>query len=473
MSGERRQIVIIGGGITGLAAAFYLEREIKKNGLPAEVTLVEASPRLGGKIQTVHKDGYVIERGPDSFLERKQSAPQLVKDLGLDHLLVNNATGQSYVLVNETLYPIPEGAVMGVPTEIRPFLTTGLFSFQGKLRAGMDLVLPASKPQEDQSLGEFFRRRVGGEVVENLIEPLLSGIYAGDIDRLSLMSTFPQFYQTEQKHRSLIIGMKKSRGNANSQKPADKKKGQFQTLKTGLQTIVEELEKQLELTKVYKGTKVVSVEHAGNGYSMKLDNGSVLDADAAVITAPHKAVSAMFQGEDWLKGLQDMVSTSVANVALGFPEEAVQMEHQGTGFVISRNSDFSITACTWTNKKWPNTTPKGKVLLRAYVGKAGDESVVEQSDNEMVKIVLDDLKRIMKIDGEPEMSCITRWNEAMPQYHVGHKKRINEIRERLKTSYPGIFVTGASFEGVGIPDCIDQGKQAVKDVLSHLFEKAE
>lgn len=178
----------------------------------------------------------------------------------------------------------------------------------------------------------------------------------------------------------------------------------------------------------------------------------------------------MFQKEDWLKGLEDMVSTSVANVALGFPEEAVQMEHQGTGFVISRNSDFSITACTWTNKKWPSTTPEGKVLLRAYVGKAGDESVVEQSDNEMVKIVLDDLKRIMKIDGEPEMTCITRWHEAMPQYHVGHKKRMKEIREGLQASYPGVFMTGASFEGVGIPDCIDQGKQAVADVLSHLFE---
>ncbi|MCY7771066.1 protoporphyrinogen oxidase [Bacillus haynesii] len=470
MSGERRQIVIIGGGITGLAAAFYLEKEIKKNDLPAEVTLVEASPRLGGKIQTVHKDGYVIERGPDSFLERKQSAPQLVKDLGLEHLLVNNATGQSYVLVSETLYPIPEGAVMGVPTKIGPFLTTGLFSLPGKLRAGMDLVLPASKPQEDQSLGEFFRRRVGGEVVENLIEPLLSGIYAGDIDRLSLMSTFPQFYQTEQKYRSLIIGMKKSRGAQSAGKPANKKKGQFQTVKTGLQTIVEELEKQLGITKVYKGTKVVSIERAGSAYSMKLDNGKVLHADSAVVTAPHKAAAAMFQEEDWLKGLEDMVSTSVANVALGFPKEAVQMEHQGTGFVISRNSDFSITACTWTNKKWPSTTPEGKVLLRAYVGKAGDESVVEQSDNEMVKIVLDDLKRIMKIDGEPEMTCITRWHEAMPQYHVGHKKRIKEIREGLEASYPGIFMTGASFEGVGIPDCIDQGKQAVADVLSHLFE---
>lgn len=470
MSGERRQIVIIGGGITGLAAAFYLEKEIKKNDLPAEVTLVEASPRLGGKIQTVHKDGYVIERGPDSFLERKQSAPQLVKDLGLEHLLVNNATGQSYVLVSETLYPIPDGAVMGVPTKIGPFLTTGLFSLPGKLRAGMDLLLPASKPQEDQSLGEFFRRRVGGEVVENLIEPLLSGIYAGDIDRLSLMSTFPQFYQTEQKYRSLIIGMKKSRGAQSAKKPANKKKGQFQTVKTGLQTIVEELEKQLDITKVYKGTKVVSIERAGSGYSMKLDNGKVLHADSAVVTAPHKAAAAMFPKADWLKGLEDMVSTSVANVALGFPEEAVQMEHQGTGFVISRNSDFSITACTWTNKKWPSTTPEGKVLLRAYVGKAGDESVVEQSDNEMVKIVLDDLRRIMKIDGEPEMTCITRWHEAMPQYHVGHKKRMKEIREGLQASYPGVFMTGASFEGVGIPDCIDQGKQAVADVLSHLFE---
>ncbi|MEK5502712.1 protoporphyrinogen oxidase [Bacillus sp. FSL M8-0168] len=470
MSGERKQIVIIGGGITGLAAAFYLEREIKKNGLPAEVTLVEASPRLGGKIQTVHKDGYIVEKGPDSFLERKQSAPQLVKDLGLGHLLVNNAIGQSYVLVNETLYPIPEGAVMGVPTKVGPFLTTGLFSLQGKLRAGMDLVLPASKPQDDQSLGEFFRRRVGGEVVENLIEPLLSGIYAGDIDRLSLMSTFPQFYQTEQKYRSLILGMKKSAGNKSKQAAAPvKKKGQFQTLKTGLQAIVEELEKQLELTKIYKGTKAVGIER-GHHYSFKLDNGIVLHADAAVIAAPHKAIAAMFPDEDWLLGMREMVSTSVANVALGFPEEAVKMEHEGTGFVISRNSDFSITACTWTNKKWPHTTPEGKVLLRAYVGKAGDESVVEQSDNEMVRIVLEDLKRIMKIEGEPEMTCITRWNEAMPQYHVGHKERIKKVREGLQTSYPGIFVTGASFEGVGIPDCIDQGKQAVKDVLAHLFE---
>ncbi|MCG8395890.1 protoporphyrinogen oxidase [Bacillus atrophaeus] len=470
MSDGKKHLVIIGGGITGLASAFYMEKEIREKNLPLSVTLVEASPRVGGKIQTARKDGYIIERGPDSFLERKKSAPELVKDLGLEHLLVNNATGQSYVLVNETLHPMPKGAVMGIPTKIAPFMSTGLFSFSGKARAAMDFVLPASKPKEDQSLGEFFRRRVGDEVVENLIEPLLSGIYAGDIDRLSLMSTFPQFYQTEQKHRSLILGMKKTGPQGSGQQLTAKKQGQFQTLKTGLQTLVEELENQLELTKVYKGTKATNISRREKGCSIALDNGMTLDADAAIVTSPHKSAAGMFPDLPAVSHLKDMHSTSVANVALGFPQEAVQMEHEGTGFVISRNSDFSITACTWTNKKWPHSAPEGKTLLRAYVGKAGDESIVELSDNEIIKIVLEDLKKVMKIKGEPEMTCVTRWNESMPQYHVGHKQRIKKVREALAASYPGVYMTGASFEGVGIPDCIDQGKSAVSDVLAYLFE---
>ncbi|WP_409068286.1 protoporphyrinogen oxidase [Bacillus velezensis] len=470
MSGDKKHLVIIGGGITGLAAAFYMEKEIKEKQLPLEVTLIEAGPRAGGKIQTAHKDGYIIERGPDSFLERKKSAPQLVKDLGLEHLLVNNATGQSYVLVNETLHPMPKGAVMGIPTKIAPFISTGLFSVPGKARAALDFVLPASKPKEDQSLGEFFRRRVGDEVVENLIEPLLSGIYAGDIDKLSLMSTFPQFYQTEQKHRSLILGMKKSRPQPSGQQLTAKKQGQFLTLTTGLQTLVEELEKQLTLTKVMKGTKVTHIGREEKGYSVTLDNGKVLYAEGCIVTAPHKAAAKMLSDLPAVSCLKDMHSTSVANVALGFPEGAVKMEHEGTGFVISRNSDFSITACTWTNKKWPHAAPEGKTLLRAYVGKAGDESIVDLSDNEIIKIVMEDLKKVMKMNGEPEMTCVTRWNESMPQYHVGHKERIKELRDALKASYPGVYATGASFEGVGIPDCIDQGKAAVYDSLAYLFE---
>ncbi|MDR4434623.1 protoporphyrinogen oxidase [Bacillus tequilensis] len=469
MSDGKKNVVIIGGGITGLAAAFYMEKEIKEKNLPLELTLIEASPRVGGKIQTIKKDGYIIERGPDSFLERKKSAPQLVKDLGLEHLLVNNATGQSYVLVNGTLHPMPKGAVMGIPTKIAPFVSTGLFSLSGKARAAMDFILPASKSKDDQSLGEFFRRRVGDEVVENLIEPLLSGIYAGDIDKLSLMSTFPQFYQTEQKHRSLILGMKKTRPQGSGQQLTAKKQGQFQTLSTGLQTLVEEIEKQLKLTKVYKGTKVTKISRSDTGYSLELDNGVTLDADSVIVTAPHKAAAGMLSELPAISHLKNMHSTSVANVALGFPEGAVQMEHEGTGFVISRNSDFAITACTWTNKKWPHAAPEGKTLLRAYVGKAGDESIVDLSDNDIINIVLEDLKKVMNINGEPEMTCVTRWHESMPQYHVGHKQRVKELREALASAYPGVYMTGASFEGVGIPDCIDQGKAAVSDALTYLF----
>jgi len=205
----RKKVAIVGGGITGLSVAFYLQSEIKKNHLPIDVVLIEAKPRLGGKIETIKRDGFIIERGPDSFLERKKSATQLAKDVGLGDYLVNNDVGQSFVLVGDKLHPIPKGAVMGVPTNIASFATSGLFSLTGKLRASFDLFLPKKKVDGDQSLGGFFGRRLGSEVVENLIEPLLSGIYAGDIYNLSLLAIFPHFYEIEQKHRSLILGMAK------------------------------------------------------------------------------------------------------------------------------------------------------------------------------------------------------------------------------------------------------------------------
>ena len=210
MNEQSKKVVIVGGGITGLSAAFYMQKEAREKGLPLDVILVEASNRLGGKIQTVRRDGFVIERGPDSFLIRKKSMGILAEDLGIEGELVKNATGQAYVLVNGELHPIPGGSVMGIPTEIGPFLKTGLFSVAGKLRAAGDFVLPRSHYSRRPITGDFFRRRFGGEVVENLIEPLLSGVYAGDIDHMSLESTFPQFYEVEKKHRSLILGMKKT-----------------------------------------------------------------------------------------------------------------------------------------------------------------------------------------------------------------------------------------------------------------------
>ncbi|MFD2443120.1 protoporphyrinogen oxidase [Bacillus sp. CGMCC 1.16607] len=467
---DTKKVVVIGGGITGLSAAFYLQKEARENNLPLDIKLIEASHRLGGKMQTVVQDGYTIERGPDSFLGRKQSMSRLVKAVGLEDKLISNTSGKSYVLVNQRLHPMPGGAVMGIPTQIAPFITTGLFSVPGKLRAAADFILPKSNEKEDQALGAFFRRRLGDEVVENLIEPLLSGIYAGDIDQLSLMSTFPQFYQVEQKYRSLIYGMRKSTPPRPKISPSEKKeKGIFLTLTTGLQSLADRVEELLEPHSVLKGYKVEEVvKHSDQKYRIELNNGEILDADCIVVSVGHQIAQSLFSKYEFFNVFKEMPSTSVATVALAFPKEAISKDIEGTGFVVSRNSDYTITACTWTHKKWPHSTPNGKVLLRCYVGRAGDEAVVDLSDDQITKIVLDDLKKTMDISMEPEFSIVTRWKEAMPQYTVGHKKRIESVNQGLKTELPGVFLAGGSYEGLGLPDCIDQGEAAVKKVLSYL-----
>ncbi|WP_106498081.1 protoporphyrinogen oxidase [Lentibacillus sp. Marseille-P4043] len=462
---DRKQIVIVGGGITGLTAAYYLQKEIEANKLPYDVKLVEASHRLGGKIKTYRRDGFTIEQGPDSFLERKKPAVKLVENLGISDKLVRNGTGQSYILIGNKLHKMPSGFNMGIPTQIRPFLLSGMFSWKGKMRASLDYTLPKGKEQGDQSLGQFFRHRFGNELLENVIEPLLSGIYAGDIDDMSLMATFPNFYQLEQQYGSLIKGLRET-----SPKPTKKKKkkqGMFLSFDGGFETLIEELQSQLGDI-VSLNTAVDHIEKKDHGYHVLLSNGEVCKADAVVMATPHYTVPKMFSQYDFFKIFNDIPATSVANVALAFDKSAIKKDIDGTGFVVSRNSDFRITACTWTHKKWPSSTPDGKVLLRCYVGRPNDQSVVDLSDEEIVDIVLNDLNKTMNITQEPEFSVISRWKNAMPQYTVGHKERIAEIRDQANEQLPGVFLTGSSYEGIGVPDCIEQGEKAVADVLTFL-----
>ncbi|WP_026566078.1 protoporphyrinogen oxidase [Bacillus sp. UNC41MFS5] len=469
MAEEKQKIIIIGGGIAGLTSAFYLQKAIQEENLPIEFKLIEASHRLGGKMQTVIRDGFTIERGPDSFLARKLSISRLAKEVGMEDQLVHNSTGKSYVLVNEKLHSMPGGSIMGIPTEVGPFLTTGLFSIPGKLRAAADFILPKSESGKDQSLGEFFRRRLGDEVVENLIEPLLSGIYAGDIDQLSLMSTFPQFYEVEQKYRSLIMGMKKSTpSQPKSPVSKEKAKGAFLTFKTGLQSFAEAIEAKIDSKTILKGHRVDKITKDGNKYDVYLNNGETLVADSIIAATPHKITQSMFADYHFFDPFKAVPSTSVATVALAFPEEAVRNDIDGTGFVVARNSDYSITACTWTHKKWDHSTPKGKVLLRCYVGRAGEETIVDLSDDRIIKIVLDDLKKTMDITMNPDFSIVSRWKNSMPQYTVGHKQRLTDILKHMNAELPGVFLAGASYGGVGLPDCIDQGEAAVQNVLNYL-----
>ncbi|PID14438.1 protoporphyrinogen oxidase [Sporosarcina sp. P34] len=468
---ERKKVVIIGGGITGLAAAYYMQKDAREQGLPIDIMMIEASTELGGKIQTVRRDGYVIERGPDSFLIRKKSVDQLATELGIGDQLVRNATGQAYIYLHNHMHKIPAGAVMGVPTEIKPFITSGLFSLSGKIRAAGDFVLPRSEITGDQSLGKFFRRRFGTEVVENLIEPLLSGVYAGDIDHMSLESTFPQFYEVEKNHRSLILGMRKTTPKQLPQKNShsSKKTGAFHTLKNGLDSLVIALEEQLTDVNVMKGTRVTSIMKQDDRAVLTLNDQQQIVADAVIMSTSHTVASHLFEPHGLLKELGTIPTTSVATVALGYPKNAMKSDIDGTGFLVPRSSNHSITACTLVDRKWPTTTPDDKVMVRAFVGRVGEEAIVDLPDAEIEKIVRKDLEDILKLEGEPDFCIITRWKEDRPQYRVGHKEKVLRAREEIQSAFPMVELAGASYNGVGLPDCIDQGVAAKDQVLAKLF----
>ncbi|KKB40419.1 Protoporphyrinogen IX oxidase, aerobic, HemY [Bacillus thermotolerans] len=453
MLGEMKKIVVIGGGITGITSAYYLQKEARKRGLPLSISLIEAAPRLGGKIQTVQRDGFFIERGPDSFFENNESAIRLTEELGLADQLLPSNVETAYVLANDRLHPMPAGLVRGIPTQITSFMKTSLVSIPGKVRAGTDLLLPKPKPGQDQSVGRFFKRHFGAEVVENLIEPLVSGMYGGDINKLSLVSTFPRAYEAEQKHRSLMLGMRK----------IPYEQGASMTVQGGLEGIVEEAAASLTPGSVLKGTRVEKVERREDGiFTLVLNSGKHIVADSIISTVPHFMLPAMMPQYKFFHDLKEIPSASVASISLAFSEDVIPPELQGTGFVVARNSDFTMTMCTWVHRKWPDAVPKGKALLRCYIGRAGDEAVVDLPDSELERIVLTDLKRIIPLNIAPSFSVVTRWKKAIPQYIIGHQQRLEEMEKHLQKELPGFFVAGSSFKGLSLPDCISQGEEAAE-----------
>lgn len=464
MAEQTHKVIVVGGGITGLSSAYYLQKLAMEQGLAIEITLIEAAHRLGGKIQTLQKDGFVIERGPDSFVSRKNSIQQLATELGIEDQLIQSAPDKTHVAVENELYSIPAGSVMGVPTNFGSFLASGISSWSGKARAMGDFFLPVSASTEDQPLGPFLRRRFGNELVENLIEPLFSGVFAGDIDRLSLKATFPELLETEQQHRSLIRGLKKNQV-ADYRAFNTEKTGVFQTFSNGIETLVQALEKELDKCTILKGIKVEKLTQKDNQVELQLNNEASVIADSVIFALPHAKLMPIFEPLGLLKGLKDMPSTSIATVSIAFPEGAVKNPRDCTGFVVARNSDFTITACSATHLKWPTLTTPEKALYRSFIGRVGDEAVVELSDGEIVKAVLEDMHKLMDIHGDPKFTVVSRWKEAMPQYLVGHGERVALAKKEVQDALPMVQIAGGSFEGFGLPACVDQGRAAANQLL--------
>ncbi|MBF7016754.1 protoporphyrinogen oxidase [Staphylococcus durrellii] len=462
-----KSVAIIGAGITGLSSAYF----IKKQNPSIDVTIYEATDRAGGKIQTYRKDGYTIELGPESYLGRKKIMTEIAEEIGLKDDLITNKTGQSYIYAKDKLYPIPGGSIMGIPTDIKPFVSTKLISVKGKIRASLDLIKKPTKMSEDISVGAFFRDRLGDEVLENLIEPLMGGIYGTNIDDLSLMSTFPEFKRREEQFGSLIKGMKHEKEQRIKQRQLypGSPKGQFKQFRHGLSSFIEGLTSYVEDmgVKIQYKTPVDDVIVSQQHYKLVFGDDQK-NYDGVIIATPHEVFMNWFKEDPALDYFKTMQSTTVATVVMAFDEQNIENTYEGTGFVIARTSNTSITACTWTSKKWPFTTPEGKVLIRAYIGKPGDTVVQDHSDSEIVDIVRNDLSKMMKFYDDPDFSIVNRLPNSMPQYHIGHINKINGIQSHIATTYPRLRITGAPFEAVGLPDCVAQAQEAVNSILEEL-----
>jgi protoporphyrinogen/coproporphyrinogen III oxidase len=478
MTSVQKKVIIIGGGITGLSAAYSLQETARKNQAPVSFTLIEGQARLGGKILTDTRNGFVIEGGPDSFISQKPWAMDLCLRLGLKDRLTGTNPNQTatYVLRNGRLVNLPEGLMLLVPTRFGPLLSTPLFTSLGKFRMGMDWIIPRKRSREDESLAAFVRRRLGQEAVDRLAEPLLAGIYAGDAEQMSLAATFPQFMELEQRHGSLIRGMlarkREIRGRASSgPAPPPVPTTMFMTLKGGLGELVTTLVSKLDPDALQTGTEAERL-HWKSGlstYHVRLKDGRPLTADAVIIASPAYAAADLLAETDatLVRALHGIPYVSTATVSLAYRKESFRHPLNGFGFVVPRREGRMIMACTWTSTKFPHRAPDDRVLLRCFVGGAGNEAVAGLPEKDLVGHVRDDLRAIMKVTEEPEFSRVYRWERANPQYPVGHLDRLAEIDDRL-TRLPGLFLAGAAYRGVGIPDCIRQGSEAAERAFNYL-----
>ncbi len=432
-----------------MAAAYYA----KQTG--AHVTLYEASDRIGGKIKTVYRDGFVLECGPDGYMARKPTLTELITELGLDDDLVRSMIGTSYIYVRNRLRQMPAGSVMGIPTKFWPMVKTDLFTWRGKFRAGMDLVLPRVYAGSDISLDTFFRARLGSEVVEAMIEPLLSGIYNGTLDDMSIESTFPQFITIEQKTRSLILGMKALTPPVQAGvKPREA--GKFLSLGQGLGVLIEALRPSID--RLCLGTRVAAVRP----HEVVLEDGTVESFDGIVLASSPNALGPLL-GLPEAERLSSLKRTSSITVLAAFEKADVEAL-DGTGYVIAKGEGNALTACSWMHKKWPHMAPENKALLRVYIGSAFVPDLLTESDETIADFALRELRKIQHV-GNPIFTRVERHVDTMPQYEVGHKQYVRAFEETL-SSLDGVEACGAILHGVGLPDCVDSAKQAVTRIMA-------
>jgi protoporphyrinogen/coproporphyrinogen III oxidase len=450
------KVVVVGGGIAGLAAA----RQLEKLAPDAEVTLVERSERLGGKLRTEREDGFVVEGAADSFLTRKPRGVGLVGELGLAGELVGRRpeNARSFVRWDGELQPLPEGLTGMIPTNLEALEGGTLLSPEGRERLAAEIDVPATPAGGDESVASFVRRRLGPEAYERLVEPLMTGIYGGDGEQLSLAATFPNLRALELEHGSVLNGLRTQQAAPSAYPP-------FVSLRDGMGALADAIVATFARTRLLSGRPASAVRRSSSGYEVDLADGETLAADSVVLAAPAFAVAELVADLD-PELAQEHAEIPYASSAIVTVAYAAELGLEGYGYVVPRAEGSDLLAVTWSSSKWEGRSPEGFSLVRVYLGRFGGPDVTREPDEQLVERARHELRRL-DIDQNPARLWIHRWPRGMPQYVLGHPERLARIHTALER-HPGLALAGAAYRGVGIPDCIHSGEEAARTLAESL-----
>ncbi|MEC0092015.1 protoporphyrinogen oxidase [Paenibacillus macquariensis] len=464
-----RTVVVIGGGITGLSTAYYLQKHILRNNLDVNIVLVEANNRLGGKVRTLHEGEFTMESGADSIVTRKTNVAPLIEELGLQDEVVYNATGTSFIYTEGKLKQIPKDSVFGIPLTIESLANSELISAEGKVEALKDFYTPNDKFTKDDSVGDFLEAFFGKELVEKQISPVLSGVYSGNLDDLTIASTLPYLIDYKNEYGSIIQGL--SANKLKFQGNGDKK---FMSFKGGVSALIDAMEEHLSDAEIIKGIYAERIEKQGDQYQVTLVNGRTLEADTVVLSTMHNTAQALLQDESLNEDFNQLVNSSLISVYLGFDIPDSQLPADGTGFITANSDDVKCHACTWTSRKWGHTSEHQRLLVRLFYKSSGPhyDTLIKLSEEELQQVALQDIQISLGITANPITYDVTKWHNTMPNYHIRHHQIVESLEQKMASHYPNVILAGCSYYGVGIPDCIANGEKTAGIIMEQMISNS-
>ena len=470
------RVVVIGAGITGLAAAHRMRELAAEREFPLEVLVLDRATHTGGPLATVRRDGFTIETGADSFLTEKPQAAELARRIGLgdDLIPTREEFRRTRVVHNGRLVDIPDGFSLMAPSRLGPVMRSELFSPAAKLRIALEPLVPKRKDRRDESLAAFVTRRLGREVLDRVAQPLAGGIYTADPSRLSIAATTPRFVEMEQRHGSVIRGLRIAERRAPDRRyicrPGHERRAMTAvlTLRNGIGSLPDALASNLGEC-VRLGVEVKQISPRGDGCTIVTESGEQISADAAICAAPAYAAARMIRAANpRLADLLGAISyASAATVNMTFHESDFPAPPNSFGFVVPIIERRRIIAGSFTSLKFENRAPAGMILARVFIGGQLQTAMMQLDDDAMVTAAREEFRELLGVTAAPRFAIVRRWPDSMPQYEVGHLDRVAEI-ERTAAAIPRLAFVGAAFRGVGIPDCVRAGEQAAAAILDLL-----